>query len=74
MAHDPRWEAQDRQYARAYRNLQKAREEAARKNGYDSARTRSDLKSIFRDRFGKDPYEWQLDVTEAKNCVFERQW
>ena len=73
MAHDPRWEAQDRQYARAYRNLQKAREEAAQKNGYDSARTRSDLKSIFRDRFGKDPYEWQLDVTEEKNCVFERQ-
>ena len=65
MAHDPRWEAQDCQYARAYRNLQKAREEAARKNGYDSARTRSDLKSIFHDRFGKDPYEWQLDVTEA---------
>jgi ATP-dependent helicase YprA (DUF1998 family) len=65
MAHDPRWEAQDRQYARAYRNLQKAREEAARKNGYDSTRTRSDLKSIFHDRFGKDPYEWQLDVTEA---------
>jgi len=26
---------------------------------------RSDLKSIFRDRFGKDPYERQLDVTEA---------
>jgi len=65
MAHDPRWEAQDRQYTRVYRNLQKAREEAARKNGYDSTRTRSDLKSIFHDRFGKDPYEWQLDVTEA---------
>ena len=65
MAHDPRWEAQDHQYARAYRNLQKAREEAARKNGYDSTRTRSDLKLIFCDRFGKDPYEWQLDVTEA---------
>jgi len=62
MAHNPRW---DCQYARVYRNLQKAREEAARKNGYDSTRTRSDLKSIFRDRFGKDPYEWQLDVTEA---------
>ncbi|KIM86068.1 hypothetical protein PILCRDRAFT_5136 [Piloderma croceum F 1598] len=65
MAHDSRWQAQDHQYARAYRNLQKAREEAARKNGYDSTRTRSDLKSIFRDRFGKDSYEWQLDVTVA---------
>jgi bloom syndrome protein len=65
MAHNPCWEAQDRQYARVHRNLQKAREEAARNNGYDSTRTRSDLKLIFRDRFGKDPYEWQLDVTEA---------
>jgi bloom syndrome protein len=25
----------------------------------------SDLKSIFCDHFEKDPYEWQLDVTEA---------
>jgi len=32
MAHDPCWEAQDHQYMRVYRNLQKAWEEAAQKN------------------------------------------
>lgn len=50
---------------RSYKNLQDARDAAGRKNGYDSAKTRQDLKRLFRERFGTDPYEWQVDVTEA---------
>jgi ATP-dependent helicase YprA (DUF1998 family) len=38
---------------------------AKRKNWYDWQQTRDDITSIFRERFGTDPYNWQLDVTEA---------
>ena len=38
---------------------------AKRKNCYDWQQTRDDITSIFRERFGTDPYSWQLDVTEA---------
>ena len=65
MARDSRWEEYDRQHAQSYRNLEKAQEAAARKSGYNSSRTRAELKSLFHNRFGHDPYEWQLDVTEA---------
>ena len=65
MAQDSHWEDQDHAHARAYKNLQRAREETALKSGYNSSKTRSDLISIFCNRFRHDPYEWQLDVTEA---------
>jgi ATP-dependent helicase YprA (DUF1998 family) len=57
-------EQHERLHAKSYRNLAKAREEAVRKKTYDT-QTRSQLKQIFYRWFGKDLYEWQLDVTEA---------
>jgi ATP-dependent helicase YprA (DUF1998 family) len=51
--------------SKSYRILEKARAEAARKNGYNSQTTQTELRWLFRERFGKDPYDWQLDVTEA---------
>jgi bloom syndrome protein len=60
-----RKEAHECLHARSYRNLEKARENASRKSGYDSSKTRQDITLLFRERFGTDPYEWQLDVTEA---------
>jgi len=36
-----------------------------RKYGYDSQRTCTDIQQIFREWFGKDPYDWQLDMTGA---------
>ena len=38
---------------------------AAEKTGYDSQDTILGLSSIFTGRIGHNPYEWQLDVTEA---------
>jgi bloom syndrome protein len=57
-------EQHERLHTKSYRNLAKAREEAVRKKTYDQ-QMRSQLKHIFYRRFGKDLYEWQLDVTEA---------
>lgn len=54
-----------RQRAQSYRILENARQEAADKKHYASEQTRVDLATLFRERFGKDPYPWQLDVTEA---------
>ena len=51
--------------SKSYRILEKARAEAARKNGYNWQMTRTELRRLFREQFGKDPYDWQLDVTEA---------
>ena len=65
MVQDSHWEDQDRIQVSTYKNLQRAWEEAARKSGYNSSKTRSELISIFCNRFRHDPYEWQLDVTEA---------
>jgi hypothetical protein len=65
MVQDSRWEDQDHIQASAYKNLQIAQEEAAWKSGYNSSKTRSELISIFCNCFRHDPYEWQLDVTEA---------
>jgi ATP-dependent helicase YprA (DUF1998 family) len=53
------------QQARSYRNFDSARHNAAKKKGYSSSSTRAQLSTLFRARFGSDPYEWQLDVTEA---------
>jgi ATP-dependent helicase YprA (DUF1998 family) len=44
--------------------LPKLAKKLFKKKTYDP-QTRSQLKQIFYRRFGKDPYEWQLDVTEA---------
>jgi ATP-dependent helicase YprA (DUF1998 family) len=65
MGSESRGEAHRRLRSKSYRILEKARAEAARKNGYNSQTTRTELQRLFRERFGKDPYDWQLDVTEA---------
>ena len=59
MAKDSRENAHQQHRARSYANLDK---DAKRKKGYDWQRTRDDITSIFRERFGTDPYSWQLDV------------
>jgi hypothetical protein len=64
MVQESRQDQHERLHNKSYKNLTKAREEAARKEGYDSQKTR-ELKRLFREQFGKDPYEWQLDITEA---------
>src|SRR5882762_12023098 len=51
--------------SKSYRILEKARAEAAQKNGYNLQTTWTELQWLFRKRFGKDPYDWQLDVMEA---------
>ena len=61
---ESRQEQHERLHAKSYMNLAKAREEAVWKKTYDP-QTRSQLKQIFYRQFGKDPYEWQLDVTET---------
>jgi bloom syndrome protein len=65
MGSESRDEEHQRLRSKSYRILEKARAEAARKNGYNSQTTRTELRRLFRERFGKDPYDWQLDVTEA---------
>jgi len=51
--------------ARSYQNLDSARRNAAKKNRYNSSSTRAQLTDLFHARFGSNPYDWQLDVTEA---------
>ena len=58
-------EALDRKHANSYRNLENARKAAAKKKNYDTHKTRATLADIFRERFGNNFYDWQLDVTEA---------
>ena len=65
MAKDSWEDVHQQQCARSYANLDKARADAKRKNGYDWQQTRDDITSIFHECFGTDPYSWQLDVTEA---------
>ena len=46
--------------------LQNAREEANKKENYDSVRTRADLCKMFSERESRfKPHDWQLDVAEA---------
>ncbi|GLB46004.1 putative P-loop containing nucleoside triphosphate hydrolase protein [Lyophyllum shimeji] len=54
-----------RQRSKSYDILEKARLEAAKTKSYASDQTRLELETLFRQRFGRDPYEWQVDVTEA---------
>jgi ATP-dependent helicase YprA (DUF1998 family) len=65
MVQESRQEQHERLRAKSYKVLAKAREDAARKKGYNSQQTRDELTRLFRERFGTDPFEWQLDVTEA---------
>jgi ATP-dependent helicase YprA (DUF1998 family) len=65
MVQESRQDQHEHLHNKSYKNLAKSREEAAQKEGYDSQKTRCELKRLFREQFGKDPYEWQLDVTEA---------
>lgn len=65
MVVESRWEQHEYLHTRSYKILQKAREEAGQKKDYSSSETRSKIKELFRDSFGGDPYDWQLDVTEA---------
>jgi len=49
----------------SYKNLDNARKLAANSSNYDSAATRARVITLFQERFGAPPREWQLDVTEA---------
>ena len=60
-----RQEALDRKHTNSYHNLENACKAAAKKKNYDTHKTRAALADIFRERFGNNPYDWQLDVTEA---------
>lgn len=62
---DLRQKAHERVVEQSFRNLQKARESAARKSNYDWKLTHERLYSEFKKRFGADAYEWQIQVTEA---------
>jgi len=64
--HSPHFSQHDHEKDRSYRVLDKARQKAFRKDGYDSATTRRRLTELFRKRFdGAEPRSWQLEVTEA---------
>ena len=65
MAQSDCQEALDRKHANSYRNLENARKAAPKKKNYDTHKTRVALADIFQERFGNDPYDWQLDVAEA---------
>jgi len=65
MGRGNRESVHQQQRARSYANLDRAREDARRKSGYDWQQTRNDITILFRECFGTDPYDWQLDVTEA---------
>lgn len=62
ISDDIRHAAQD---ARSRNLLREACDAAHKKSKYNSAKTRATLKTLFTARFGSDPYDWQLDVTEA---------
>ncbi|CDO73892.1 hypothetical protein BN946_scf185016.g49 [Trametes cinnabarina] len=52
--------------ARSAKLIKTARENAAREHGYQSRETRSRLSVAFAEASsGKQPYDWQLDVSEA---------
>jgi bloom syndrome protein len=65
MAANSRQDVLDQQHERSYRNLENSRKSAKKKTQYDSNKTRNDLARLFRERFGNDPYDWQIDVAEA---------
>ncbi|KAJ6481357.1 P-loop containing nucleoside triphosphate hydrolase protein [Mycena vulgaris] len=45
--------------------LREAREKARKKTGYSWEATRRDLTRLFEKEYGKPPYDWQIDVSEA---------
>lgn len=49
----------------SYQILDAARQDAAKKSNFNSDLTRRQLSTIFRERFGALPHDWQLDATEA---------
>ena len=63
MVQESRQEQHERLFATSYKVLAKAQEDAARKKGYHSQQTRDELTRLFHERFGTDPFEWQLDIT-----------
>jgi len=66
MCLQPQSSSHDCETARSYRILEKARQKAFKKDGYNSESTRLRLTELFRERFdGGEPRLWQLDVAEA---------
>jgi len=55
MVQESRQDQHERLHNKSYKNLAKG-------SGRSSQKTRSELKRLFRERFGKDLYGWQLDV------------
>lgn len=53
------------QEAHSQKLLKEARDAAHKKSHYNSAETRTTLQTLFKARCGLEPYNWQLDVTEA---------
>lgn len=45
--------------------LEKAREKAQKEKKYDSLAVRNKITEVFRQRTGKSPYGWQVQVAEA---------
>jgi ATP-dependent helicase YprA (DUF1998 family) len=50
---------------RFQQNLQNAHEKGSRDSGYDSESTRKEIADNSAARAGIQPYEWQIDVSEA---------
>ena len=42
-----------------------SRKSAKKKTQYNSNKTQNDLSRLFQKHFGNDPYDWQIDVSEA---------
>jgi ATP-dependent helicase YprA (DUF1998 family) len=53
------------QEALTYLNLSNARQKASKTSGYNFVETQAKVTQLFQERFGGEPYEWQLDITEA---------
>ena len=62
MAQDLHHETHDHLHAHSYKNLEKARQAAAVKKGYDSTTTHTEVWQLFQQQFGQDPYEWQFVI------------
>lgn len=58
-------EALDQKHARARRNLENAWWVAAKKTDFDLEKCQAHLKHTFWEQFRKEPYDWQVDISEA---------
>lgn len=65
MATLSRHERLEKAHMRSYKNLRRAQQSLVAKSGYNSTETRQSIRYLFSQEFGRDPYEWQLDVTES---------